>query len=155
MERAYERNLGTILVAIGVAILLFVLYQGYEYTMNPPTGTYNIFTLTGGNGGGGGSANGTFNGIFISTFVFLIIQCLVGAFILKAGWNLITPKAETIQVRIKPKYLRLEPVEDAVPASSSPAPPGPVVAASGGSNSSPPASTPSVASSVTPPRGAT
>jgi PKD repeat protein len=40
-----------------------------------------------------------------------IILFLIGASILKAGWNLITPKAETISVRVKPKHLQVEPVE--------------------------------------------
>jgi len=46
--------------------------------------------------------------IFIGAYLILY---LVGASILKAGWNLITPKAETISVRVKPKSLQVEPVE--------------------------------------------
>ncbi len=53
------------------------------------------------------------------TFVFLGVEYLVGAAILRAGWNLITPKAETIQVRVKPRDLQVEPVE---PPVSRPAP---------------------------------
>ncbi|MFH0815376.1 MAG: PKD domain-containing protein [Methanobacteriota archaeon] len=49
-----------------------------------------------------------------------IVLYLIGASILKAGWNLITPKAETISVRVKPKHLQLEPVE--TPANRPPTP---------------------------------
>jgi len=43
-------------------------------------------------------------------FLMLFIIWLVGASILKAGWNLIRPRPETIRVRIKPKDLQVEPV---------------------------------------------
>lgn len=77
------------------------------------------------------------------TFVFLIVEYLVGASILKAGWNLITPKAETIQVRVKPRSLQVEPVEPTLaprPASSSvpfASPPSPAGAPTGSSASPP------------------
>jgi PKD repeat protein len=75
---------------------------------------------------GGGNGIGSFlspifggvSGLFKTseTFVFLGIEYLVGAAILRAGWNLITPKAETIQVRVKPRDLQVEPVESASPS---------------------------------------
>ena len=152
MERAYEQRLGTILVLVGVAILLFVLYQAWGYTINPPSGNYNIFTLNGGGGGGnGGNVNGTLNGKFIATVTFLLVQALAGAFILKAGWNLISPKAETIQVRVKPKSLTVEPVGYSIPPSPSAAPT-PESSASAGSVEAPPSSPASPASpTVAPP----
>ena len=110
MERAYERSLGTALVAIGLGLLLFGFVQAYNYAQHPPTGNYQIFTIQGGGGGGGGSTNGSFNGRFVATFSFLGIEYLVGASVLRAGWNLITPKSETISVRVKPRSLQVEPV---------------------------------------------
>jgi PKD repeat protein len=104
----------------------------------------NVGTGATGSGGsspsqsiGGGSGIGSvlspiFGGISgllktSETFIFLIVEYLVGASILKAGWNLITPKAETIQVRVKPRSLQVEPVEPPAPprpaASSLPTPP--------------------------------
>ncbi len=125
MDRAYEKSIGTALLAIGLGILLFGFYQAYEYTQSPPSGTYNVVHATG--GGGNGSFNITFNGRFLEAFTFLGIEYLVGASILKGGWNLITPKSETIQVRVKPKSLQVEPVGYSVP----PTPPlaGPAVSA--------------------------
>jgi len=124
MERVYERSLGTALVAIGLGLLLYGFVQAYDYTLHPPTGTYNVVTVGGraGNGSGNGSVNGSFNGRFLEAFTFLGIEYLVGASILKAGWNLITPKAETISVRVKPRSIQAEPVSPP-PAVSSPAPP--------------------------------
>lgn len=119
MERKLEKTLGTALVAVGLAILLFAFFQAYQYTQSPPSGQYNIFSL-GGSGGNGSSISGSFNGIFLATFMFLIIEYFVGASILKAGWNLVTPKAETIQVRVKPRSLQVEPVDAATPPSASP-----------------------------------
>lgn len=140
MERQLEKTLGTALVAIGLAILLFGFVQAYEYTQSPPSGQYKIFSL-GGGGGGGNSTNisGSFNGIFLVTFMFLAIEYLVGASILKAGWNLITPKAETIQVRVKPKSLQVEPVGASTPPAVTPAtsPENPSPAGTGGSSPPP------------------
>ena len=120
MERAWERSLGTGLVAVGVGLLLFGFVQAYDYTVHPPTGSYVIFQFGGGGGGGGGSANGTFNGRFVEAFAFLGIEYLAGASILRGGWNLITPKAETISVRVKPRSLQVEPV---APEAATPPPP--------------------------------
>lgn len=53
-------------------------------------------------------------------FVVVILEWLIGGSILKAGWNLITPKAETIQVRVKPRSLQVEPVEPPTPPPSTP-----------------------------------
>ena len=109
----YEKRLGTVLVAVGLGVLLFGLYQAYIFTVNPPAGQYFFVTFS-------GAVNGSLNGRFIEAFSFLLVEYLVGASILRAGWNLITPKAETIQVRVKPRSLQ---VEDASPAEiSSPAP---------------------------------
>jgi hypothetical protein len=115
MERAFERSLGTALLAIGLGLLLFGFVQAYNYAQHPPTGTYTVFQF--GGGSGSNSANGTFNGRFVEAFAFLGIMYLVGASILRAGWNLITPKAETISVRVKPRSLQVEPVQPAVGAS--------------------------------------
>lgn len=123
MDRAYEKRLGTALVAIGLALLLFGFYQAYSYTQHPPSGNYDIFNLGGGGpSGSGANISGAFNGIFLVTFMFLTIEYLVGASILKAGWNLITPKAETIQVRVKPRSLQVEPASSEVPATPAVAP---------------------------------
>jgi len=120
MERAYEKSLGTALVAIGIAVLLFGFYQAYNYTQNLPSANYKVFSI--GGGGSGSNINGSFNGAFLATFSFLVIEYLVGASILKAGWNLVTPKAETIEVRVKPRSLQVEPVGYSVPPTASPAP---------------------------------
>jgi hypothetical protein len=50
---------------------------------------------------------------FVMAMVFVgayMILWLVGASILKAGWNLINPKAEKITLRVKPKHIEVEPV---------------------------------------------
>ena len=59
----------------------------------------------------------------------LVIMWLVGASIMKAGWNLIRPRPETIRIRLKPKHLEAEPVyaspsasPDAGPMSPPPPP---------------------------------
>ncbi|HYA10387.1 MAG TPA: hypothetical protein VEH10_01760 [Thermoplasmata archaeon] len=118
MERAYDRSLGTALIAVGLGLLLFGFVQAYDYTVHPPTGNYNVVTIGGkaGNGSGSGAVNGSFNGRFLEAFTFLGIEYLVGASILKGGWNLITPKAETIAVRVKPRALQVEPVGVSAPA---------------------------------------
>ncbi|HLN51822.1 MAG TPA: hypothetical protein VK455_07200 [Thermoplasmata archaeon] len=136
MERAYERTLGTVLVAVGMGILLFGFYQAYEYTQHPPTGNYNVFSLSGG-GSGNSSINGTFNGRFLEAFTFLGIEYLVGASILRGGWNLVTPKAETISVRVKPRSLQVEPVGYPAPPVAAPAPT-PAFAPSSGPPGTPP-----------------
>jgi len=123
MERAYERLLGTALVAVGLGLLLFAFVQAYDYTVHPPTGTYPIFNFGGSGGGGNGSVNGTFNGRFLEAFTFLGIEYLAGASILKGGWNLVTPKAETLSVRVKPRSLQVEPV--GAPGIPPAPPPGP------------------------------
>jgi len=52
------------------------------------------------------------------TFFMLLIICIAGGSILKAGWNLIRPRPETIKVRIKPKDLQAEPVYPTTYATS-------------------------------------
>ena len=123
MERAYERSLGTALVAVGLGLLLFGFVQAYGYTQHPPSGNYTIFSF--GGGGGGGGVNGSFNGRFVEAFTFLGIEYLVGASVIKAGWNLVSPKAETLSVRVKPRSLQVEPVAPMPtdPGSSPPVPP--------------------------------
>ena len=210
VERRYEKTVGTTLVALGVAILLFGFYQAYTLSQNLPSSasnskgptaafswTVNGFSVTftdtsspgssaisssywnfgdgnttyanntahlytrsgifnaslevqdssgavsesnglvhvgpGSTGGGQGSPSVSPSSILgsllnfnlgsdvtgflkvIETFAVIILVWLIGASILKAGWNLITPKSETIQVRVKPRSLQVEPVE---PASS-------------------------------------
>jgi hypothetical protein len=56
------------------------------------------------------------------TFFMLFIVWLVGGSILKAGWNLIRPRPETIRVRIKPKDLQAEPVYPTTYATAPQAP---------------------------------
>jgi len=116
--------LGTALVAVGLGLLLFGFVQAYDYTQHPPSGNYTIFSFGGASGGGG--VNGSFNGRFVEAFTFLGIEYLAGAAILKAGWNLVTPKAETLSVRVKPRSLQVEPVASppAGPVSFPPAGPG-------------------------------
>ncbi|MGP8077829.1 MAG: PKD domain-containing protein [Thermoplasmata archaeon] len=76
------------------------------------SGTSSPSMTPGGNIGSilGGAIGGTLGGILttMETFVLLVVMWMVGGSILKAGWNLITPKAETIQVRVKPKSLEVE-----------------------------------------------
>jgi len=86
----------------------------------------------------GNSIGGTLSGIVSTaeTFVLLTVIWLVGASILKAGWNLITPKAETIQVRVRPKSLAIE----GAGYSAMPAPP-PAGAPPAGATSAPGAAT--------------
>jgi len=126
MDRTYDRSLGTALVAIGLGLLLYGFVQAYDYTVHPPTGTYNVVTVggKGGNGSGNGSVNASFNGRFLEAFTFLGIEYLVGASILKAGWNLITPKAETISVRVKPRSVQVEPVSPPAAVAAPPPPAG-------------------------------
>jgi hypothetical protein len=121
MDRAFEKRFGTALVALGLGILLFGFAQAYEYTQHPPSGQYTLFKL-GGSGGGNSTINGSFNGLPVVILTFLVIEYLVGATILKAGWNVITPKAETIQVRVKPRSLQVEPVGPSVAPTSAPTP---------------------------------
>lgn len=123
MDRAYDKSLGTALVAIGLGLLLYGFVQAYDYTVNPPTGAYNVVQF--GGKGGNGSFNGSFNGRFLEAFTFLGIEYLIGASILKAGWNLITPKAETISVRVKPRSIQVEPAGASAPPTSSAGPPSP------------------------------
>lgn len=132
MERALEKSLGLALVAIGLILLLFGFYQAYGYTQHPPSGSYTIFQLSGGGGGGNASVNASFNGRFVEAFTFLGIEYLVGAAILKGGWNLITPKAETLQVRVKPRSLQVEPVASSPPPFVAP------LAPTGGPGTPPP-----------------
>lgn len=147
MERAYEKWLGTALLAVGLALLLFGFYQAYGYTQTPPAGVYPVVTGGGGTGNGsGGSLNLSFNGRFLEAFAFLGIEYLVGASILRAGWNLITPKAETISVRVKPRSLQVEPAAAVAPATSAP-PAAPTRPASSSTSVGPPPAGPTQATS--------
>lgn len=53
------------------------------------------------------------------TFGLYIVLAIVGGAILRAGWNLIRPRPETIRIRVKPSHLTSQFEEDR------PAPPGP------------------------------
>jgi len=202
MNRPHERILGTVLVVLGVALLLFTFYHAYGLLGHLPSassdkgpnaafswtvsgflltvtdnsrpgssaisssywsfadgnststantshtysraGNYNVSLMvedkngfvaesaaivhvgTGASGTGtgspslapggsiqstiGNSIGGTLSGVLTSveTFSLLVVMWLVGGSLLKAGWNLITPKAETIQVRVKPKSWEAE-----------------------------------------------
>ena len=44
-----------------------------------------------------------------------IILVLVGAMIMKAGWNMIRPRPEYIQIRVKPKDIVVEPLGPTTP----------------------------------------
>ncbi len=218
MERAFEKMLGTVLVAIGVALLLFGFVTAYQEIQHLPSakgptakftwslsgqtatlrdasnssgaaittvywsfgdggsnsspdtshtygspGSYTVtlevqdangasaqstaelqVTVTGSSSGSSSTSGpvgnvtnvgsalapllGGVSGFLktFETFVFLIVIWLVGGSILKGGWNLITPKAETISVRVKPRSLALEPASPAAPAAGpAPAPAGP------------------------------
>lgn len=217
MERPHERLLGTALLAIGLAILLFAFYHDYTLLSHVPSpnstrdpqaqfswtvsgytvtltdrsqpgsapisstywafadgnttstanvshtysraGNYNVTLIVedkngnaaesaapihvgpgaaasgtgspsytpGGSLGSvlGGVLGGSLGGIAatVETFILLAVMWMVGGTILKAGWNLITPKAETIQVRVKPKSLAIEGAGySAMPASAAPSP---------------------------------
>lgn len=70
-------------------------------------------------------------------FVLLAVVLIAGGSILRAGWNLITPKAETIQVRVKPRSLQVEPVGVSAPtAPSTESAPVPTASGSGAGGSS-------------------
>ena len=58
-----------------------------------------------------------------TTFFMLLIMWLVGASIMKAGWNLIRPRPETIRIRVKPKHLEAEPVYPVQGVGAAPEPP--------------------------------
>ncbi len=69
--------------------------------------------------------------IAILVGILHVVLFLVGGSITKAGWNLIRPRPETVQVRVKPRDLQVEPVgaapmgQPAPPApAAEPAPPG-------------------------------
>jgi hypothetical protein len=76
------------------------------------TGTGSPSLAPGGSIGSvlGSTLGGTLGAVISTTetFVLLVVIVMVGGAILRAGWNLITPKAETIQVRVKPKSLAIE-----------------------------------------------
>jgi len=50
------------------------------------------------------------------TFGLYIVMAMVGGAVLKAGWNLIKPRPETIRVRLKPSHLTRQLEEDAAAA---------------------------------------
>ncbi len=50
--------------------------------------------------------------VTLLTFFMFFILFLVGAAITKAGWNLIKPKPRYVKIKIKPKDLEVEPLED-------------------------------------------
>lgn len=81
-------------------------------TGHTESGTGSPSFPPGGNVGSiiGGAFGSDLGGIAstVETFLLLAVMWLIGGTILKAGWNLITPKAETIQVRVRPKSLAVE-----------------------------------------------
>jgi hypothetical protein len=112
MERKYEIYLGTAVLALGIIILLFVFAQMLPVAQNPGEFVSDQVPGDGGISGGEDGVNVSFSP-FVVSMVFAVaytIMYLVGAAILKAGWNLITPKSETLSVRVKPKSLQVEPV---------------------------------------------
>jgi PKD repeat protein len=215
MERVYEKSVGTALLVVGVAILLFGFVLAYQDIQHLPSGksptakfTWSVSGLTAsftdgssassgsltvtywtfGDGSSNGSASpqhtyatpGSYNvtlqvqdsdggsaqstasitvaasgsssgssspsgpagnqtnvgsilgpvlggvaGLVktVETFVLLVVFWLVGGSLLRGGWNLITPKAETISVRVKPRSLQVEPVAS-TPTPPAAAPPG-------------------------------
>ncbi len=53
-----------------------------------------------------------------------LAMAVVGGMVLKAGWNLVRPRPETIRIRLRPKHLQQMVEEDAaVPAAPPPPPP--------------------------------
>ncbi len=53
-----------------------------------------------------------------------LAMAVVGGMVLKAGWNLVRPRPETVRIRLKPKYLQQMVEQDAaMPAAPPPPPP--------------------------------
>lgn len=52
-----------------------------------------------------------------------LAMAVIGGMILKAGWNLVRPRPETIRIRLKPKHLQQMVEEDATVAAAPPPPP--------------------------------
>jgi hypothetical protein len=84
-------------------------------------GTPSVSPIVNAGSAVGALVGGTLSGVvkIAETTSLLLVMFLVGAAILKAGWNLITPKAETISVRVRPKDLQIEGVGySAMPAAA-------------------------------------
>lgn len=72
-----------------------------------------INVMTSGSNGGSSEGDGGFSlsnlflpfGLVILTIGLYIVVYLVGASLVKAGWNLIRPRPETIRIRLKPRQL--------------------------------------------------
>lgn len=92
-------------------------------------------------------------GIAIIIFGMYLVMFLVGAAILKAGWNLIKPKPESITVRVKPKHLQLENVEEGRRMLQSPPTPSPPPVSGQALPSQTPTSTPTASQPTHSPAG--
>lgn len=58
--------------------------------------------------------------IALLTFGLFLVMAVVGGSIMKAGWNILKPKPETIKVRLKPKHLTQAIEEDTPPTTPPP-----------------------------------
>ena len=59
--------------------------------------------------------------VLLTSGLFLVMS-IVGGMIMKAGWNILKPKPETIRVRLKPKDLTQAFEQDTAPAAPPPPP---------------------------------
>jgi len=61
--------------------------------------------------------------VAVLTFGMWVVGFLVGGSLVKAGWNLIRPRPETIRVRLKPQQLEHGATAEVIPPASAPPPP--------------------------------
>ena len=61
-------------------------------------------------------------GIGLLTTGMFFVMAIIGGMIMKAGWNILKPRPETIRVRLKPKHLTQAFEEDTPTATSAPPP---------------------------------
>ncbi len=59
--------------------------------------------------------------VVLLTFGLFLIMTVVGGSVMKAGWNILKPKPETIHVRLKPKHLTQGFEDDSMPTPPPPA----------------------------------
>ncbi len=59
-------------------------------------------------------------GVVFLTFGLFLVMTVVGGSIMKAGWNILRPRPETIRVRLKPKQLTQAFEDESMPATPPP-----------------------------------